>query len=164
MLYIIYNWWQKISWKHLNDHFINFFTNILFRIFLLLTMTNLHTCWYLYTKCQYYHIMHISLFIFLFYFFQRFLFCLNFIYYDKIKKYIRGFCFIRCTRRVWRYQKEVIRIHKSKKDKQQWPKEKGQKDKQRSTKHTYTTKGRVTRTPLKALIETGCWRHYSARI
>ena len=28
-----------------------------------------------------------------------------------------------------------------------WPKEKGQKDKQRSTKHTYKTKDRVTRTP-----------------
>ena len=31
----------------------------------------------------------------------------------------------------------------------QWPKEKGQKDKQRSTKHTHKTKDRVTRTPLK---------------
>jgi hypothetical protein len=30
----------------------------------------------------------------------------------------------------------------------QWPKEKGQKDKQRSTKHTHKTKDRVTRTPL----------------
>jgi hypothetical protein len=29
----------------------------------------------------------------------------------------------------------------------QWPKEKVQKDKQRSTKHTYKTKDRVTRTP-----------------
>ena len=28
-------------------------------------------------------------------------------------------------------------------------KKKGQKDKQRSTKHTYKTKDRVTRTPLK---------------
>jgi hypothetical protein len=35
----------------------------------------------------------------------------------------------------------------------QWPKEKVQKDKQRSTKHTYKTKDRVTRTPQK----TGCW-------
>ena len=34
----------------------------------------------------------------------------------------------------------------------QWPKEKGQKDKQRSTKHTHKTKDQVTRTPLK----TGC--------
>jgi len=31
----------------------------------------------------------------------------------------------------------------------QWPKEKVQKVKQRSTKHTYKTKDRVTRTPLK---------------
>ena len=30
----------------------------------------------------------------------------------------------------------------------QWPKEKVQKDKQRSTKHTYKTKDRVTRTTL----------------
>jgi hypothetical protein len=34
------------------------------------------------------------------------------------------------------------------------PKEKVQKDKQRSTKHTYKTKDRVTRTPLKPGIET----------
>jgi hypothetical protein len=31
----------------------------------------------------------------------------------------------------------------------QWPKEKEQKEKQRSIKHTYKTKDRVTRTPLK---------------
>jgi hypothetical protein len=31
-----------------------------------------------------------------------------------------------------------------------WPKEKVQKDKQRSTKHTHKTKDRVTRTPLKS--------------
>jgi hypothetical protein len=31
----------------------------------------------------------------------------------------------------------------------QWQKEKVQKDKQRSTKHTYKTKDRVTRTPVK---------------
>jgi hypothetical protein len=30
----------------------------------------------------------------------------------------------------------------------QWPKEKVQKEKQRSTRHTYNTKDRVTRTPL----------------
>jgi len=29
-----------------------------------------------------------------------------------------------------------------------WPKEKGQKDKQRSTKHTHTTKDPATATPL----------------
>ena len=31
----------------------------------------------------------------------------------------------------------------------QWPKEKLQNDKQRSTKHAYTTKDRLTRTPVK---------------
>jgi hypothetical protein len=30
----------------------------------------------------------------------------------------------------------------------QWPKEKAQKDKQRTTKHTHKTKDRATRTPL----------------
>jgi hypothetical protein len=35
----------------------------------------------------------------------------------------------------------------------QWPKEKLQKDKQRSTKHTYKTKDGVTRTSLKTGAE-----------
>ena len=38
----------------------------------------------------------------------------------------------------------------------QWSKEKIQKDKQRSTKHTYKTKDRVTRTPLKTGGELMC--------
>ena len=38
----------------------------------------------------------------------------------------------------------------------QWPKEKGQKDKQRSTQHTYKTKDRITRTPLKTGGEPRC--------
>ena len=38
----------------------------------------------------------------------------------------------------------------------QWSKEKVQKDKQRSTKHTHKTKDRVTRTPLKTGGELGC--------
>jgi hypothetical protein len=38
----------------------------------------------------------------------------------------------------------------------QWPKEQVQKDKQRSTKHTYKTKDRVTRTPLKTGGELKC--------
>ena len=44
--------------------------------------------------------------------------------------------------------KGVIKICKSKGQTTQWPKEKGQKDKERSTKHTYKTKDRVTRTSL----------------
>ena len=38
----------------------------------------------------------------------------------------------------------------------QWPKEKGQKDKQLSTKHTYRTKDRLTRTPVKTGGELMC--------
>ena len=38
----------------------------------------------------------------------------------------------------------------------QWPKEKVQKDKQRSTTHTHKTKDRVTRTPLKTEVERRC--------
>ena len=38
----------------------------------------------------------------------------------------------------------------------QWPKEKVQKDKQRSTKHTHKTKDLVTRAPLKTGGELGC--------
>jgi hypothetical protein len=39
----------------------------------------------------------------------------------------------------------------------QWPKEKVQKDKKRSTKHTHKTKNRVTRTPLKTGGELICF-------
>ena len=38
----------------------------------------------------------------------------------------------------------------------QWPKEEVQKDKQRSTTHTYKPKDRVTRTPLKTGGELRC--------
>ena len=38
----------------------------------------------------------------------------------------------------------------------QWSKQKVQKDKQRSTKHAYKTKDRVTRTPLKSGSELRC--------
>jgi len=50
----------------------------------------------------------------------------------------------------------------SKKNRQHffWSKKKVQKDKQRSTKHTYKTKYRVTRTPLK----TGGELRYSGRV
>jgi hypothetical protein len=38
----------------------------------------------------------------------------------------------------------IIRITKKSRQETQWPKEKVQKDKKRSTKHTYKTKDRVT--------------------
>jgi len=57
--------------------------------------------------------------------------------------------------------KGVIRIRKSKKDRQHnGQKEKGQKDKQRSTKYTLKTKDRVTRTPLKTRGEIRCCNGY----
>ena len=37
----------------------------------------------------------------------------------------------------------------------QWSKEKVQKDKQRSTKHSYKTKDRITRTQLKTGMNSG---------
>ena len=53
------------------------------------------------------------------------------------------------VRRVWRYQRANQNPYIEEEQTTQWPKEKVQKDKQRSTKHTYKTKDRVTRTPLK---------------
>jgi len=51
----------------------------------------------------------------------------------------------------------VIRIRISKKNKTtHWLKEKVQKDKQRSTNHTYKTKDRVRRTPVKTGGEHRC--------
>jgi hypothetical protein len=41
-------------------------------------------------------------------------------------------------------------------DNKKMPKEKAKKDKQRSGKHTYQTKHRVTRTPLKTVGELRC--------
>jgi hypothetical protein len=52
-------------------------------------------------------------------------------------------------RRVWRYQRGNQNPKIEEEQTTQWPKEKVQKDKQRSTKHTHKTKDRVTRTPLK---------------
>ena len=53
--------------------------------------------------------------------------------------------------------KVAIRIRISKKNRQHnGQKETGQKDKQRSTKYTYKTKDRITRTPLKTRSELRC--------
>jgi hypothetical protein len=49
------------------------------------------------------------------------------------------------TRRVWGYQRGNQNPYIEEEQTTQWPKEKkGQKDKQRSTKHSYKTKDRVT--------------------
>ena len=58
--------------------------------------------------------------------------------------------------------KGVIRICISKKNRQHnGQKKKVQKDKQRSTKHTYKTKDRVTRTTLKTGGELSCCERVS---
>ena len=59
-------------------------------------------------------------------------------------------------RRVWRYQRGNQNPYIEEEQTTQWPKGKVQKDKQRSTKHTYKTKDRVTRTPLKTRGELRC--------
>jgi len=53
------------------------------------------------------------------------------------------------VRRVWRYQRGNQNPYIAEEQTTQWPKEIVQKDKQRSTKHTYKTKDRVTRTPYR---------------
>ena len=59
-------------------------------------------------------------------------------------------------RRVWRYQKGNQNPYIVDEKTTKWPKEKGQKDKQRSTKHTNKTEDRVTLTPLKTGDELRC--------
>ena len=46
-------------------------------------------------------------------------------------------------KRVWRYQRGNQNPYMEAEQTKQWTKEKVQKDKQRSTKHTYKTKDRV---------------------
>ena len=58
-------------------------------------------------------------------------------------------------RRVWRYQRGNQNPYIEEEQTTQWPNEKVQKDKQRSTKHTHTTKDRVTRTPVKPRVNSG---------
>ena len=59
-------------------------------------------------------------------------------------------------KRVWRYQSGNQNPYIEEEQTTQWSKEKVQKDKQRSTKHKYETKDRVTRTPLKTGGELMC--------
>jgi hypothetical protein len=59
-------------------------------------------------------------------------------------------------RRVWRYQRGNQNPYIEEEQRTQWPKEKVQKDKQRSTKHTYKIKDRVTRTPVKTGAKLRC--------
>jgi len=60
------------------------------------------------------------------------------------------------SRRVWRYQRGNQNPYIEEEQTTQWPKEKVRKDKQRSTRHTYKTKDRETRTPLTTGGELRC--------
>jgi hypothetical protein len=60
--------------------------------------------------------------------------------------------------RVWRYQRGTQNLYIEEAQTTQWPKEKVQKDKKRSTKHTYKINDRVTRTPLRTGDELRCSR------
>jgi len=62
------------------------------------------------------------------------------------------------SRRVWRYQRGNQNPYIEEEQITQWPKVKVQNGKQRSTKHTYKTKDRVTRTSLKTRVELRCPR------
>jgi hypothetical protein len=81
--------------------------------------------------CQFISVVLCSLGLFYFAFFKQIVISLNY------------------QRRVWRYQRGNQNPYIEEEQTTQWPTEKGQKDKQRSTKHTYKTKDRVTRTPTK---------------
>ena len=59
-------------------------------------------------------------------------------------------------RRVWRNQSGNQNPYIEEEQTTQWPNEKVQKDKQRSTKYTHKAKDRVTRTPLKPGGELRC--------
>ena len=59
--------------------------------------------------------------------------------------------------RVWRYQSGNQNPYIAEEQTTQWPKEKLQKDKQRSTKHTHKSKDRAARTPLKPGGELMCF-------
>jgi len=59
-------------------------------------------------------------------------------------------------RRAWRYQKDNQNPYIEEKQTTKWPNDKVQKDKQRSTKHKYKIKDRVTRTSLKTRGELRC--------
>jgi len=61
------------------------------------------------------------------------------------------FMFVLCIiRRIWRYKRSNQNPYIEEQE-TQWSKEKVQKDKQRSIKHTHKTKDRVTRTSLKTV-------------
>jgi hypothetical protein len=81
----------------------------------------------------------------------------NFTHFSEIYNFL-----YMCLRRDWRYQMGNQNPYSEEEQTTQWPKERVQKDKQRSTKHTYKTKDRVTRTPPKTRGELRCSRRVSS--
>ena len=73
---------------------------------------------------------------------------------------IQGMYISNINKNSLRYQRGNHNQHMEEEQTTQWPNEKVQKDKQRSTKHTYKT--RVTRTPLKTGDELRCSERVSS--
>jgi hypothetical protein len=69
------------------------------------------------------------------------------LYFSRYFIFIWTICDQSLLTRVGRYQRGHQNSYIEEQT-TQWPKEKGQKDKQWSTKHTHKTKDRITRTPL----------------
>ena len=65
-------------------------------------------------------------------------------------------------KRVWRYQRGNHNPYIKEEQTTEWQKEIGQKDKQRSTKHIYKIKDRVTWTPPKTWGELRCSGRFSS--
>ena len=61
-------------------------------------------------------------------------------------------CVSKLLRRVWRYQRGNQNPYIEEENATQLPQEYGQKDRNRSTKHSHKIKDRVTRTPLKTKL------------
>jgi hypothetical protein len=63
----------------------------------------------------------------------------------------------------WSFQWGNQNPHSEEEQTTQWPSEKMQKDKQRSTKHTHKTKERVTQAPLSTGVNPGAWNHLEGK-
>jgi hypothetical protein len=59
------------------------------------------------------------------------------------------------TRTIWRYQRGNQNPYIEEEQTTQWQKERVQRDKQRSTKHTYKAKDWVIRTTIKTDLNSG---------
>jgi hypothetical protein len=70
--------------------------------------------------------------------------------------YLTSISLTKWMKRVWRCQRGNQNLYIEEGQTTQWLKEKGQNDKQRSTKHTHETKDQVTRTSLKTGSELRC--------